>query len=75
MRQSFHPPAPPKKPIGLGDAVAFVAKPLAWALWYVSCGYVDYRHCAACDKERARLNEKFPGVFGTPTHTPKNDTK
>lgn len=54
---------PPRKSFGLGDLVAFFAQPVAWALWAVSVGLLDYRNCKSCKAEKARLNARWPNLF------------
>lgn len=61
-----------RKSFGLGDLIALFAQPVAWVLWVASLGRCDYRRCAACDKEKARLNAKYPGLFSPSKPNPNS---
>lgn len=56
-----NPLPPKKKKIGLGDAVAFVAKPTAEVLDAML--KTNYSNCDGCRANQAALNKAIPDIF------------
>lgn len=50
------------KEFGVGDAVEFIAKPIAKFIYTVTNGSIDVRNCQGCKKRKEWLNENLPTI-------------
>lgn len=57
-----------KTPVGLGDAVEVVAKPVAKAIDRVLG--TNLEHCGGCARRKAKLNALVPSLRPKPRHAP-----
>ena len=64
VRHYVPPPTPPAPPMGAGDAVALVAKPIARAIDAVAGTSIV--NCPPCNKRQEGLNKAVPDLPGLP---------